>query len=95
VAMDWVRTRRLDLRMNKEELLAIGGGEGGPPREFSCLFEGIGIPGDEKDRRRVSHWILFLIINILMRPGGKERVYNEDIRSLHRFLTIGIKGFAV
>ena len=95
VAMDWVRTRRLDLRMNKEELLAIGGGEGGPPREFSRLFEGIGIPGDEKDRRRVSHWILFLIINILMRPGGKERVYNEDIRSLHRFLTIGIKGFAV
>jgi hypothetical protein len=81
--------------MNKEELMAIGGGEGGPPREFNRLFEGIiDIPGDERDRRRVSHWILFLIINILMRPGGKERVWNEDVRSLYRFLILGVKGFA-
>ena len=95
VAMDWMRTRRLDMRKNKEELRARGGGEGGPPREFDRLFDDIEISGNEHDRRQISHWILFLIINILMRPGGKNQEKNEDIRSLYRFLTQGIKGFEI
>jgi len=94
VAMDWMRTRRLDMK-KKKEFKAMREGEGGPPREFDRLFEEIAIPGDEHDRRRVSHWILFLIINVLMRPGGKETVTSEDIRSLYKFLTLGIKGFEI
>ena len=96
VAMDWIRTRRLDFV--KEDKRALW--KDGLPPGFHRLFEGIVIKpfqcgesyDDERSRRRISHWILFLTINILLRPGEKEEIKNEDIRLLYRFLTLGIGG---
>jgi len=95
--MDWIRTRRLDFSKGEHKQ----DWEDGLPPDFPKLFEDIEIKpfsggerfDDEKGRRRITHWILFLIINILMLSGGKE-VKNEDIRFLYRFLTLGIGGFA-
>jgi hypothetical protein len=50
------------------------------------------IPGNE-GKGLMSHWILFLLINILMRPGETKTLKNEDIRFLYRFITLGVKGF--
>jgi AcrR family transcriptional regulator len=44
----------------------------------------------------ISPWILFLTVNTLMRKNQGQplgEIPNEDIRSLFRFLTLGIKGF--
>jgi integrase len=74
--------------------------EDGPPPEFPKIFEDIEINplqsgeiSDGEGRKLVSHWILFLLINILMRPGETKTLKNEDIRFLYRFITLGIKGF--
>jgi AcrR family transcriptional regulator len=87
VAMGWIRTRKLDLVK--------------PDKNFEIfrLFEDIKIEGlnnaGEEERQRVSHWILFLLINILTRPDMKtdEEVQNTDIRMLYRFITLGLGGF--
>jgi AcrR family transcriptional regulator len=91
-ALDWIRTRRLDL-----------GGREQHEKEpnFFHLFEDIDIgalPGGENEegKRQVSHWVLFLLVNILMnRAGGQVlgNVQNSDIRTLYRFLTLGLEGF--
>jgi integrase len=74
--------------------------EDGPPPEFPKIFEEIEINplqsgeiSDGEGRKLVCHWILFLLINILMRPGETKTLKNEDIRFLYRFITLGIKGF--
>jgi hypothetical protein len=104
VAMDWVRTRRHDFV--KAGSAQTGGDcddaawEDGPPPEFPKLFADFEmkplksgeIPGNE-GKGPMSHWILFLLINILMRPGETKTLKNEDIRFLYRFITLGIKGF--
>jgi AcrR family transcriptional regulator len=92
VAMDWIRTRKLDL---------------GPPGKkpvYKRLFEGIEIElqqiGDDSsaDERRqlMYHWILFLVISTLMRREREEslgKISNEDIRILFRFIALGLNGF--
>jgi len=98
VAMDWVRTRRIDFSKSKTKQPSAW--DDGMQPEFQRLFEGIAIKpfqggesfDDKRGRRIISHWILFLIINILLRPGEQEQVKNEDIRLLYRFLTLGIGG---
>jgi AcrR family transcriptional regulator len=74
--------------------------EDGPPPEFPKIFEDIEINplqsgeiSGVEGKVLVSHWILFLLINILMRPGETKTLKNEDIRFLFRFITLGIKGF--
>jgi AcrR family transcriptional regulator len=93
VALGWIRTRKLDL--------------GRPERKTDIfrLFEDVDIEsirGDEDEKQRASHWILFLLINILTRPaangnkrhaGFPEGVNNNDIRLLLRFITLGLGGF--
>ena len=109
VAMDWVRTRRFDFKKRADEKEFMKRNscetesaewEEGPPPELTKLFEAIeinplqsGVITGDSGRRQISHWILFLIINILMRPGGSKKIKNEDIRYLYRFITLGIKGF--
>jgi AcrR family transcriptional regulator len=93
IAMDWIRTRRLDL------------GRPAPSRIYR-VFEEINLeafkdisdgskdsPGESS---RVTQWILFLIVNTLMsRPEGMSfaDLPNESIRILYRFIVSGIKGF--
>jgi hypothetical protein len=52
--------------------------------------------GSEDEKRRISHWILFLLINILTKQGlaaSAVDVQNNDIRVLYRFITLGLGGF--
>jgi AcrR family transcriptional regulator len=95
VAMGWIRTRRLDL--------------GKPEKDFEIfrLFEDIDITpspdASNEEKQKISHWILFLLINILTRPYlnrdelpfeiPSENVQNKDIRMLYKFITSGLGGF--
>jgi len=96
IAMDWIRTRKLDL--------------GKPDKNFEIfrLFEDINIESAqntaekeaqrEQLKQRTSHWILFLLINILTNPtqtkkNSDEKVQNNDIRVLYKFITLGLGGF--
>jgi AcrR family transcriptional regulator len=92
VAMDWIRTRKLDLGRPEKK------------QDFFRLFEDVEIgalpggenPGSEEEKQQVSHWVLFLLVNILMKGNGGRilgAVQNSDIRTLYRFLTMGLKGF--
>ena len=88
-AMDWIRTRKLDL--------------GRPDKQIGIfrLFEDLDIErfknADEDDKQRLSRWILFLLINTLMRPiqikKGQQAGFNNDIRVLYKFITLGLGGF--
>ncbi|MDR1252084.1 MAG: TetR/AcrR family transcriptional regulator [Treponema sp.] len=93
VALDWMRTLRLDLDKAEKE-----------QSNFFSLFEDIDIgtlpdgeePGYGGEKQELFHWILFLLIGILMwRSGGRALgdVRNSDIRDLYRFLTMGLNGF--
>jgi AcrR family transcriptional regulator len=102
VAMDWIRNRKLNLNPadHKHKRPAFG---------FLRLFEVIDIkplqnehspfkeiPIGEKDNFDISQWILFLIVKTLMirKPGqGLGDVPTSDIRSLYKFITLGIGGF--
>jgi len=99
IAMDWIRTRKLDL--------------GKPEKSYEIfrLFEDIDIEParlkqsgqntEEEDaqlKQRMSHLILFLIINILTNPNRENnitgvQVQNNDIRMLYKFITLGLGGF--
>jgi len=87
-ALDWIRTRKLDL--------------GKPERKTDIfrLFEDVDIEPlqdfTEDEKLRSSHWILFLLINVLTRQGRSTSagdVKNNDIRVLYRFITLGLGGF--
>jgi AcrR family transcriptional regulator len=100
-ALDWIRTRRLDL------------GRLGPPpphffnvfRNIRLLIEGWGsnkVSGEEEGslddspEDLISQWIFFLILNMLMRrPEGMAFADfpNSSIRVLYRFITLGLKGY--
>jgi DNA-binding phage protein len=102
VALDWIRNRKLNLSPS-------GHRHKTPMMGFLHLFEAIDIkplqnegspfrkiPIGEKESFNISLWILFLIIKTLMirKPGqGLGDVPNSDIRSLYRFITLGIGGF--
>jgi AcrR family transcriptional regulator len=96
VAMNWVRTRRLNL--------------GPPSRKFRLLvFEDIGIEALRDEGN--SHWIFFLIVGMMAKcfkinggPGMPERSWqpaegdfpglpNGSIRRLYRFISLGFRGF--
>jgi AcrR family transcriptional regulator len=85
---DWIRTRKVDLGISE------------PPPEIFQVFlniplEGSGIKSADSPVG-FAQWILFLIINILMRrPSGMEvqDVPYETFRTLFRFVTLGMKGF--
>jgi len=88
VSLDWIRTRKLDLGKPEKNI------------DIFRLFEDIDIEPlrgvSEDEKQRVSHWILFLLINILTRQGraasaGEAR--NSDIRLLYKFITLGLGGF--
>jgi len=83
VAMDWIRTRKLDIGKPDKRI------------EIFRLFEDVDIEplrgaSDEK-KRRSSHWILFLLINILIH--SENGVKNDNIRLLYKFITLGLGGF--
>jgi AcrR family transcriptional regulator len=100
-ALDWIRTRRLDLgRMDPP-----------PPRFFNVFrniklsvegWSGNKVPGEadgllaDSPEDLISQWILFLILNMLMyRPEGMAFADFPDssIRALYRFITLGLKGY--
>jgi AcrR family transcriptional regulator len=87
LAADWIRTRRLDLGLEV------------PPRIYR-IFSDIRLsdtePLDEPVREQSSQWILFLIINMLMRRPPEmsfAELPNTGIRRLYQFICLGLKGF--
>ncbi|MDR1575433.1 MAG: TetR/AcrR family transcriptional regulator [Treponema sp.] len=93
VAIDWIRTRRLDLGRHEKKL-----------PDFFRVFEDVdigtlpggGYPEGEEGNWQASHWILFLLVSILMQSGGGfslRNVQNSGIRTLVRFAAMGLKGF--
>jgi AcrR family transcriptional regulator len=102
VALDWIRNRKLNLNPS-------GHSYKGTMIGFLSLFEVIDIkplqnedspfrkiPVGEKENVNITPWILFLIIRTLMetKPGhALGDVPNSYIRSLYRFITLGIGGF--
>ena len=98
VALDWIRNRKLNLA-------PVDHRHKRPKIDFLRLFELIDIkplqnegspfmeiPIGEKENFNISPWILFLIVKALMgrKPGD---VPNSDIRSVYKFITLGIGGF--
>ncbi|MDR1286567.1 MAG: TetR/AcrR family transcriptional regulator [Treponema sp.] len=88
-ALSWIRTRRLNL------------GRHASYRPFR-VFETIKLvpcrDWEKVPAEIMSHWIMFLIVNILMRPpeGANFADFpNESIRVLYRFVTLGVEGFQI
>jgi AcrR family transcriptional regulator len=92
MAVDWLRTRRLDLDLEI-------------PARLSLLFSDLRLPGAKpvsrtggggEEPEHISQWILFLLVNTLIhRPAGVgfADVSNAGIRRLFRFVCLGVKGF--
>ena len=85
-AMDWIRTRKLDFGKPDKNL------------EIFRLFEDINIEpmhnAAEEEKQNISHWIMFLLINILINPfNQKIAASNKDIHILYKFITLGLGGF--
>jgi len=86
IAMDWIRTRKLNLGKPEKNM------------EVFRLFEDVEIEqlknAGEDEKRRASHWILYLLINILAHPAEMEiNDRNDSIRSLYKFIIFGLGGF--
>jgi AcrR family transcriptional regulator len=89
MAMDWLRTRRPDIKPADHI-------------RFSRFFRGItvrveGRPVDfsSPEVERIGQWILFLIIHTLMRKPGNlsfKDIPNHRVRTLYRFITLGVGG---
>jgi hypothetical protein len=87
VAMDWIKTRRLEL---------------GPPRPPSDhrleLYRFITEINLEVLRGqqgpKIGQWILFMIVSTMMLSPNANfgSVSNESFRILYRFITLGLKG---
>jgi len=102
VALDWIRNRKLNLNPS-------GHRHKRPMMGLLRLFDVIDIKPlqnedspfrdifiEEKDNFNISSWILFLIVKTLMgrNPSHTYRdVPNSDIRTLFKFITLGIGGF--
>jgi AcrR family transcriptional regulator len=88
IAMDWIRTRRLDL------------GISAPPRIYR-LFPGAEAEGADSAcpalaGEDLANWVLFHIVNILMRrPEGTSfaDVPDTSFRILYKFVVLGIEGW--
>ena len=88
IAMDWIRTRKLDL------------GKADKHVEVFRLFEDVNIEplknASETEKQLASHWILFLLINILINPAEAAGAVSADsgsIRVLYKFIIMGLGGF--
>jgi AcrR family transcriptional regulator len=96
ITVDWLKTRRLDLGLSA------------PPRIYRILsgikLKGSGIAPNlsEADSDQIANWLLFLIVNTLMRGARTEgrvsgtdfaAVDNSTFRVLYRFIVLGIQGF--
>ena len=90
VAIDWIRTRNLDLGKPEKKV------------EIFRLFEDVDFEpmkeACEEEKMRISHWILFLLTNILMQPVSSEHNLeyggqNNNIRLLYKFIISGLGGF--
>jgi AcrR family transcriptional regulator len=99
LAADWLKTRRIDLGIEiPSGIYQIFSDIGVPGPDGSSAQA---LPGGDKDAaairaERISQWILFLIINTLMRrPEGMNftEIPNDSMRRLFRFICLGIKGF--
>jgi AcrR family transcriptional regulator len=89
VAVDWLRARRLDLGVTV------------PPRIYK-IFSDIRVSrsGGEAEglAEKTSQWVLFLVVNTLMRRlTGMELsgISNDSFRILYRFITLGVEGFNI
>jgi AcrR family transcriptional regulator len=88
IAMDWIRTRRLDLGIPE------------PPKAHR-LFAGIemkdvDLAGLDLTGETMSQWVFFLIVNTLMRrPEGVSfsDVPDDSFRILYKFVVLGIEGW--
>ncbi|MCL2441333.1 MAG: TetR/AcrR family transcriptional regulator [Treponema sp.] len=84
IAMDWIRTRKLELGKPENQV------------EIFRLFEDVDIEpiknSAEDEKQRISHWILFMLINILTIHPKKE-TQSDCIRVLYKFVTLGLGGF--
>ncbi|MCL2809899.1 MAG: TetR/AcrR family transcriptional regulator, partial [Treponema sp.] len=74
VAMDWIRTRKLDFGKPDKNL------------EIYRLFEDVNIEplkkATEDEKQQMSHWILFLLINILIRQIETNPEEKTDEKSV-------------
>jgi AcrR family transcriptional regulator len=121
IAVDRIRTRKLDLGISAPLGLhrafagintAIfrdddSGTEQDSSMESDSVLEQDSVPESNhlRTRERVSQWILFLIVNTLMRWPQEQLngyisadtdftgVKNSSFRILYRFIVLGIKGF--
>ena len=99
-ALDWIRTRKINkgfIASSKNSHCKHDEANDNLPPEFLKLFEGIEFKplrsGESADSLPMPQWVLFIIVGILMRQIGNEKIRNEDSRVLFRFLTLGIRGF--
>jgi len=93
IAIGWMRTRKLEPGKHDKKF------------ETFRLFEDLEIErlqnSGEDEKQRISHWILFLLINILLRPyisnngrhDAETNAQNDDIHILYRLITLGLGGF--
>jgi AcrR family transcriptional regulator len=110
VCLDWIRYRRLDFSPPGHEhkppiefLQLFDDIDITPLHNRENPFRGL-LAG-EAENAIISPWVLFLIVKTLMRrnlgqpapaPGQPlGKVPNSDIRSLYRFITLGIGGFRI
>jgi AcrR family transcriptional regulator len=96
VALDWIRTRRLDLGRRPAQLRGFLIFEEINLEAFKDTGDGLkDVPGEGS---LVSHWIFFLIVSTLMRHlkgMNFADLTNESIRVLYRLIVSGVKGFQV
>jgi len=90
IAMDWIRTRKLNLGKPDKNI------------ELFRLFEDVEIAqlrnASDEEKQRASHWFLFLLINILTHPmevqmNSEDKNVNYNIETLYKFITLGLGGF--
>jgi AcrR family transcriptional regulator len=93
ITLDWIRTRRLDLNFLEKPP--------GAPQGTYRLFAGIDLTGADLAEldmtgETMTHWVLFLIVNTLMRrPEGVSfaEVPDDSFRILYKFVVLGIEGW--
>jgi hypothetical protein len=90
ITMDWLKTRRLELGVQV------------PPRIYRIfgdinLKDAVKFPeGSELMGETLAQWIMFLVVNTLMRrPQGTSfsDVSNTSFRILYKFVALGIDGW--
>jgi AcrR family transcriptional regulator len=87
IAIDWLKTQRLDLGLSV------------PPRIYETFYNikplwAGQIEEDPALSEQTSQWILFLIVHTLMRrPRAFSELPNSSVRRIFRFIGLGVKGF--